>query len=918
MRNHNNTMKPSFLRCWLIPFLLSSALATWGGWFTFKKICENNTNSIVNEALKPFSGITQTADYHTVSLSGLVASPEAKAAAESAVESINGGWGVRVEGKNGIFVAPSLTAAQLPAGGLALSGWVHQGEKAALVELAAKEGGYTADQVDASGVRELSYVTAAGAAAVAAATAADSAEGKPLAWMSQLWQALPKPATATAAIAPDGGLMLTGMVADTAAKADLVAWTHAVRPDLKIDDSGVQMVPGTRALQIPAAGAALAAGSALAGIWETLKTPAVVAYQTASGNAPASLTGRVRTPEEATALAAAAKLPDAAQLVVSPAVQPGKLETAALTKLLHTVSELKDGSLNYSASGLEVRGAANLEQEAALKAVPLGEMNAAEVRFGLIPAGLPVDPALAATLMENGTLKLTGVVPSQPAKDGLVSTVKALRPDVLTVDGSGLKIDAACKALALPAAGGLASLSPNALKSGFSWMSGLVDNLSTGPSLAYAAVGPDGRPTAKLAGPTEWTQALAAGASLPVISAVKPLSSGLMTVGPGDPAGAALGQLVKLVSGVKGGAVRYDRANGLVVEGEPTAEQLAAIKGVPLAPLPPEKTQLKLTVPSAPAVASGSPASAPPGAMANAGNTAAAPGTANPQANPMAAGAPAGGANAAVATNGGAAVGATSPLTTGLSAKVVDGALEFSGPVPDEAARKMLLDAAKAGAPGIEVADKTTLAPGTSSKAAALLGGLAAQLSAEPGNRTLTLTEKGYEVAGEVTSGMLKKWESGLKQLEKAGFEAPAAPQWTVLPSVFHFASRKIGAAVAGVDETAIKALSEALKSNNVFFDTGSSRVSGAEQGKIDALVTAVKAYSGKIKFVIGGHADNRGDPAANQRLSIRRVNSVLAALKDGGLDTGNFQQEAFGASQASGSDPAALAACRRVEILIK
>jgi outer membrane protein OmpA-like peptidoglycan-associated protein len=77
-------------------------------------------------------------------------------------------------------------------------------------------------------------------------------------------------------------------------------------------------------------------------------------------------------------------------------------------------------------------------------------------------------------------------------------------------------------------------------------------------------------------------------------------------------------------------------------------------------------------------------------------------------------------------------------------------------------------------------------------------------------------------------------------------------------------------------------------------FDTGSTKISAADQQKIAKLAADAKAkYITQI--CVTGHADKQGDAKKNQQLSMARANAVAAELKKNGIDSGTLVVSASG-----------------------
>lgn len=82
-----------------------------------------------------------------------------------------------------------------------------------------------------------------------------------------------------------------------------------------------------------------------------------------------------------------------------------------------------------------------------------------------------------------------------------------------------------------------------------------------------------------------------------------------------------------------------------------------------------------------------------------------------------------------------------------------------------------------------------------------------------------------------------------------------------------------------------------------VYFDTNSSMIDARGRATI---ANAVASYRGgdKNEVIVAGHADRVGSAAANQRLSKRRAEAVVAALKRSGISGAKMDEKYFGESQ--------------------
>jgi outer membrane protein OmpA-like peptidoglycan-associated protein len=74
-----------------------------------------------------------------------------------------------------------------------------------------------------------------------------------------------------------------------------------------------------------------------------------------------------------------------------------------------------------------------------------------------------------------------------------------------------------------------------------------------------------------------------------------------------------------------------------------------------------------------------------------------------------------------------------------------------------------------------------------------------------------------------------------------------------------------------------------------------------------------------EVRILIGGHTDNQGNAAYNQRLSENRAKSVYNHLVNRGIDAKRLEYKGFGLSMpvADNSTPEGRARNRRTEITI-
>jgi OOP family OmpA-OmpF porin len=99
-------------------------------------------------------------------------------------------------------------------------------------------------------------------------------------------------------------------------------------------------------------------------------------------------------------------------------------------------------------------------------------------------------------------------------------------------------------------------------------------------------------------------------------------------------------------------------------------------------------------------------------------------------------------------------------------------------------------------------------------------------------------------------------------------------------------------------------------------FATGSAELLSAADAKLGEVVTAAK-QNPEMKFEVSGHTDNRGDKAANQKLSEERAAAVKTWLVKHGVAANRISTSGYGETQpiADNQTESGRSANRRVEV---
>lgn len=123
------------------------------------------------------------------------------------------------------------------------------------------------------------------------------------------------------------------------------------------------------------------------------------------------------------------------------------------------------------------------------------------------------------------------------------------------------------------------------------------------------------------------------------------------------------------------------------------------------------------------------------------------------------------------------------------------------------------------------------------------------------------------------------------------------------------------GVDVTRVDEDELKVTVR----NEVLFDFNSTALRSASRESLREMAQVFERYP-DTTIVVAGHADSIGSAAYNQRLSVRRANSVANYLGNLGVSDSRMDAVGYGESQprASNSTASGRQLNRRVEIHVR
>jgi outer membrane protein OmpA-like peptidoglycan-associated protein/uncharacterized protein YidB (DUF937 family) len=150
-----------------------------------------------------------------------------------------------------------------------------------------------------------------------------------------------------------------------------------------------------------------------------------------------------------------------------------------------------------------------------------------------------------------------------------------------------------------------------------------------------------------------------------------------------------------------------------------------------------------------------------------------------------------------------------------------------------------------------------------------------------------------------------------------------AAPTPTAMPDLGRAVERSTEAATAALAKlTAGFTADDLVKALNlmvVHFDTDSANISADSQDILSKAADAIKRAPAGTRIEIGGHTDNTGDAAANQKLSEARAAAVAKRLVELGVGADMLTSKGYGQTMpvADNSTEEGRAQNRRIEFTV-
>lgn len=247
-----------------------------------------------------------------------------------------------------------------------------------------------------------------------------------------------------------------------------------------------------------------------------------------------------------------------------------------------------------------------------------------------------------------------------------------------------------------------------------------------------------------------------------------------------------------------------------------------------------------------------------------------------------------------------------------------DGKVSYDGVVDSEATKTSIIDALNKAFGAENVSGNITVDP--NAKTPGWLAALSGFLPNFTANGA-TLTFEGNKI--DLTGGNLADADrSGLLDKLKGAFGGFTFGG--LFEGIGQAVERSTEAATAALENLKPGAFSaddlvKALNLMIIHFDTGSANISADSQDILKKAAEAIKQAPAGTKIEVGGHTDNTGNAAANQKLSEARASAVVKRLGELGVNADMLSSKGYGQDKpvADNATDEGRAQNRRIEFTV-
>src|SRR5262245_48329491 len=237
-------------------------------------------------------------------------------------------------------------------------------------------------------------------------------------------------------------------------------------------------------------------------------------------------------------------------------------------------------------------------------------------------------------------------------------------------------------------------------------------------------------------------------------------------------------------------------------------------------------------------------------------------------------------------------------LNSRLSVINSGGKIRYSGVVPDEQTKQNVMNQLKSTFGEGNISGNISV--DSRARAAGWTSGLAAALpNFKNSGSEVTFEGNSINVGGTMSENAKGEAVARLKSVYGDGIRIGAFEAATAVTEAYRRTSVALSSLRPGFTADD---LVNALNMNIINFRSGSSQIPHESMPVLEQSASAIKSAPAGTVLEIGGYTDNAGNPAANQRISQQRADSVRQFLIGKGVNSGSLVATAYGDSNPSAS----------------
>jgi OmpA-OmpF porin, OOP family len=230
-------------------------------------------------------------------------------------------------------------------------------------------------------------------------------------------------------------------------------------------------------------------------------------------------------------------------------------------------------------------------------------------------------------------------------------------------------------------------------------------------------------------------------------------------------------------------------------------------------------------------------------------------------------------------------------MNSRLSVDNTAGKIRYSGVVPDEQTKQSIVNQLNStfGAGNVS----GDIAVDSRAKAAAWTSGLSSALPYfKSSGSEVTFDGNSINVGGTMPENAKSDTVAKLKSVYGAGMNIGSFEAATAVTE----ANRRTSEALSSLKPGFTAAdLTSALNTNVINFPSGSAQIPRESMPMLERSASAIKSAPAGTVLEIGGHTDNHGNSAANQKLSLQRAEAVRHFLISKGVEPDSLVTKGYG-----------------------